>query len=149
MNKEIKQIVASQIKRFEDEGFEFDEFQRQRFYTLSYAILSSGPERQTKRTDGEHTMNKDNAKDYLPLVQALADGKTIQCKNMDGDWIDVSNFHFSGPHYDYRVKPEPREFLIAVNRHGCVFHSKQDMSSNELKEAYNDVEVIKVREVIE
>ena len=31
-------------------------------------------------------MDKNNAKDYLPLIQALAEGKTIQIKDDDGNW---------------------------------------------------------------
>ena len=34
-------------------------------------------------------MNKDNAKEFLPLVQALADGKTIQFKNAE-KWVDIT-----------------------------------------------------------
>lgn len=52
-------------------------------------------------------MNKDNAKDYLPLVQALADGKTIQCRPLSGDlWRDVSQVHFYNEPDHYRIKPE-------------------------------------------
>lgn len=31
-------------------------------------------------------MNKSNAKDYLPYVQALADQKTVQVQNSGGRW---------------------------------------------------------------
>lgn len=57
-------------------------------------------------------MNKDNAKDYLPLVQALANGKVIQVE-VDGKWIDMTGeMHFSGVPSDYRIKPEPREIWV-------------------------------------
>lgn len=70
-------------------------------------------------------MNKDNAKDYLPLVQALADGKVIQLWNSgvrDIDkWRDVGELAtLSRAASEYRIKPEPRE--IWVNR----FPSGQD-----------------------
>ena len=54
-------------------------------------------------------MNASNAKDYLPLVQALIEGKTLQ-KNTGFEkerWEDVVNAHFSGPPKSYRIKPEP------------------------------------------
>ncbi len=56
-------------------------------------------------------MNKNNAKDYLPLVQALAEGKTIQW--MPGDsamckWEDRVEMDFSQPPFAYRIKPEPK-----------------------------------------
>jgi hypothetical protein len=56
-------------------------------------------------------MNKDNAKDFLPLVQALVDGKTIQCwRELAGAWGDLEDTIFNGPRKSYRVKPEePKE----------------------------------------
>ena len=33
-------------------------------------------------------MNQQNAKEYLPLVQALADGKTLQVEDYAG-WVDL------------------------------------------------------------
>ena len=55
-------------------------------------------------------MNAQNAKDYLPLVQALADGKTIQF--FDGaSWVDIVTINTLLFDPDvYRVKPEPRTF---------------------------------------
>ena len=50
-------------------------------------------------------MNKDNAKDYLPLIQALAEGKTIQFFS-GSKWNDVEDVSFSYEIKDYRIKPE-------------------------------------------
>jgi hypothetical protein len=53
-------------------------------------------------------MTKENAKDYLPLVQALADGKEIQNCSSDGSlWYSLKNFDFTMPPSNYRIKPEP------------------------------------------
>ena len=51
-------------------------------------------------------MNKENAHMFIPLIQALADGKSIQINNMGG-WRDLldPSFHFSVDRY--RIKPEP------------------------------------------
>ena len=59
-------------------------------------------------------MNKDNAKDYLPLVQALADGKTLQFDfSGDGRWEDIAAINdFKNPSEFYRIKPKPRVFYI-------------------------------------
>lgn len=55
-------------------------------------------------------MNKDTAKDYLPLVQALAEGKTIQWMNMAGEWHDqIVETSFSASADRYRIKPEPKK----------------------------------------
>lgn len=56
-------------------------------------------------------MNKDNAKDYLPLVQALAEGRVIQ-GNCGGEWKDDDYPSFSSPPNYYRIKPEPREVWV-------------------------------------
>lgn len=50
-------------------------------------------------------MNKDNAKDYLPFVQALAEGKTIQQCDRD-EWIDMKDPCFCEDVRNYRIKPE-------------------------------------------
>ncbi len=61
-------------------------------------------------------MNKENAKDFLPLVQALADGKVIQIDNGHGKWIDLEGgVHFGAEAAEYRIKPEPKD--IWMNRY--------------------------------
>lgn len=65
-------------------------------------------------------MNKDNAKDYLPLVQALADGKTIQHPSGVESWIDYpcnQDLTFELDARLYRIKPEPRTFPLWINRY--------------------------------
>lgn len=62
-------------------------------------------------------MNKESAKDYLPLVQALADGKTLQ-SNASGEWKDVDDPGFGNPVTMYRIKPEPREVWVTFNSNG-------------------------------
>lgn len=58
-------------------------------------------------------MNKYNAKDYLPLVQALIDGKTVQARRRPSDsWQDASNPDFSWSIECYRIKPEPRVVYV-------------------------------------
>lgn len=52
-------------------------------------------------------MNKQNAKDYLPLVQALADGKTIQLAGYENNWSDLDYPDFRAAPNKYRIKPEP------------------------------------------
>lgn len=54
-------------------------------------------------------MNKENARDYLPLVQALADGKTIEYRDSDDAWIDCELPTFNQHSSRYRIKPEPSQ----------------------------------------
>lgn len=59
-------------------------------------------------------MNKDNAHLYLPLVKALAEGKTIQL-HVAGTWQNNPCPDFSADPEFYRIKPEPR--VIWVNEY--------------------------------
>jgi hypothetical protein len=57
-------------------------------------------------------MNAQNARKYLPLVQALADGKTLQLEGYAG-WVDLNDeIDFGATPQDYRIKPEPRTFKV-------------------------------------
>jgi hypothetical protein len=58
-------------------------------------------------------MNKDNAHLYLPLVQALAEGKTIQVATMLG-WLDLECCDFSHPVELCRIKPEPLVYFVNI-----------------------------------
>lgn len=44
----------------------------------------------------------------LPIIQAFAEGKTVQFKNSFEDWIDCDNIMFNWPPEKYRIKPEPK-----------------------------------------
>ena len=60
-------------------------------------------------------MNQQNAHEYLPQVQAMADGKTIQY-NDEGDWMDTTELMTRACTPEcYRIKPEPRTFDIWLN----------------------------------
>lgn len=58
-------------------------------------------------------MNRIQAKQLLPIIQAYAEGKTIQVK-IQGDskgteeWQDVINLDFDIIPSCYRIKPEPK-----------------------------------------
>lgn len=52
-------------------------------------------------------MNKDNAKEFLPLLQALIDGKTIQYySHTAAQWKDMAAVNFVYERARYRIKPE-------------------------------------------
>ena len=52
-------------------------------------------------------MTRKEAKEFLPIIKAFADGKTIQIcyKN---EWITLSEFNFDKNPKIYRIKPEPK-----------------------------------------
>lgn len=57
-------------------------------------------------------MTREQAKELLPIIQAFADGKTIQFKSIDDKWDDFGNkedkLSFDSPIHKYRIKPEPK-----------------------------------------
>ena len=58
-------------------------------------------------------MNRQQAKELLPIIQAFAVGKTIQynCENENPQWIDVQpneKVDFSQRPSRYRIKPESK-----------------------------------------
>lgn len=65
-------------------------------------------------------MNKQNAAQYLPLIQALIDGKQIQVKfdNCDA-WDSIDDFSFNYSPECYRIKPERKTITRWVN----VYHN--------------------------
>ena len=52
-------------------------------------------------------MTKENASRYLSIVQALADGKTVQFLDTDDNWKDRVSHNFGNTPDRYRIKPEP------------------------------------------
>lgn len=62
-------------------------------------------------------MTKDNAAQYLPLVQALADGKTIQCRVATTEnWLDITCPCFDSPDPSYyRIKPTRQKRTVWIN----------------------------------
>lgn len=54
-------------------------------------------------------MNRQQAKGLLPIIQAFAEGKTIQSRFINGSntWWDDNNLSF-GDGVLYRIKPEPK-----------------------------------------
>lgn len=52
-------------------------------------------------------MNRQQAKELLPIIQAFAEGKIIQIKALDGLWHDDKggNISFYAKPKNYRIKP--------------------------------------------
>ena len=57
-------------------------------------------------------MNREQAKEMLPIIQAFAEGKTIQVKASDGLWYgregENCEFNFNADPQVYRIKSEPK-----------------------------------------
>lgn len=60
------------------------------------------------------TMDREQAKELLPIIQAFAEGKTIQSKRINGTWIDLEMktalniISLIDQPQKYRIKPGPK-----------------------------------------
>ena len=59
-------------------------------------------------------MNREEAKELLPIIQAFAEGKEVQCKDGMGEWHHecATDPHFSNN--EWRIAPEPE--VVYVNK---------------------------------
>lgn len=92
-------------------------------------------------------MNRERAKALLPIIQAFAEGKTIQAKANTIGWYDIDEpgWEYSvNTETEYRIKPEPREFWIRKR-------PMEDMYVYSKEPNFTDphTEVIHVREVLD
>lgn len=57
-------------------------------------------------------MNRQQAKELLPIIQAFADGKAIEVRSNSkynpGEWIETTTPTFDIKSHEYRIKPEPK-----------------------------------------
>ena len=69
-------------------------------------------------------MNRTEAKEFYPILQAFAEGKIIECRtkpsliegsDIPNDWTEMKNIEF-WKHIEYRIKPKYRPFK---NREEC------------------------------
>ena len=54
-------------------------------------------------------MNRQEAKEWLPIIHAWAEDKPIQYQTDSGSWIDIIKDLYTDNHPSkYRIKPEPK-----------------------------------------
>ena len=59
-------------------------------------------------------MNRERAKELLPIMQAFVDGAQIQYKVGENNWFDTDYLSCGGGLYKhYRIKPQPKECWIS------------------------------------
>ena len=92
-------------------------------------------------------MNKKDAHLYLPFVQALADGKTLQIE-VGSEWDDIDDPLFTRPPQDYRIKPEPRKWTVWVDPNGFIDNTGYVWASRGLQESPAGWEQIEVTEIL-
>jgi len=101
-------------------------------------------------------MKQSEAAEFWPLIKAWGEGKQLQfnahtspCEK-NNHWVDVSDVSFSYLPRQYRIKPEPREFFLTVNRHEEVtsVHTREQEAEN-CAAGRLQWRVVKVREVLD
>ena len=53
-------------------------------------------------------MTREEAKELLPIIQAFAEGKTIEVLHSNGEWTESDKVYFNLPSNHYRIKEEPK-----------------------------------------
>ena len=87
-------------------------------------------------------MNRDRAKELLPIIQAFVDGKEIQYRSHGhANWVDVRVIYPNDG--EYRIKPESREWWLNT-RTAEAYVTKECAEKFALGE-----KIVHLREVIE
>ena len=76
-------------------------------YTCAAQQREDGKNVQFKKIS--KTMTREETKELLPIMQAFAEGKTIQFKTKDRPWFDLLDNNLEMREvFKYRIKPEPK-----------------------------------------
>lgn len=99
-------------------------------------------------------MTREEAKKLLPIIQAYAEGKTIQVKTIDGIWYDDEDIlkFDSGPQ-NYRIKSEPKcrpfnnteecwQEMLKHQPFGWVRVLNRYKNILELRDSYNGIKLL-------
>lgn len=96
-------------------------------------------------------MTREEAKHLLPVLEAYAKGKVIQWRfkvNVDKSWRDYNPDHHFSPvsreDWEWRIKPEPREWTMYRYKHEKTWYETTNTSA-----AIDPcVELVRVREIL-
>jgi len=89
-------------------------------------------------------MNRERAKELLPIIEAFANGEDIQTIHhidKNPEWQDSENLDF-GSLCEYRIKPKLREFWLDLTNNEFI---EADKGSKYWGEEHG---LIKVREIL-
>lgn len=95
-------------------------------------------------------ITKENAKEYLPLVQALAEGKVIELHSSDG-WGERICLDTYNDVHRYRIKPEPRRWWLNIYKGAIYVHHSMveaDAGNHGASPEYRRLERVEVVEVL-
>ena len=87
-------------------------------------------------------MNREKAKALLPIIEAFANGETIQLLYPNGKWYDIGTedkLDFSCFVDEYRIKPKPRTFYGIIYRNGSITLFSSETRRDEIWEIVGDI----------
>lgn len=95
-------------------------------------------------------MDRQQVKELLPIIQAFAEGKTIQGKCTNDTWIDINKEDFINllklmEYYDLRVKPEPK-FRPFKDKEECWEEMQKHQPFGWVKDGPRKCNIICIRE---
>ena len=90
-------------------------------------------------------MTRDEWKERLPFITAFVEGKDVQLQYKEGAWRSENSLSFSDNIENYRIKPTPREFQVAIKSKG-LFRVVDPLDVENAK--HEGWEIITVREVL-
>lgn len=78
-------------------------------------------------------MDRGQAKNLLSVIEAYVNGKTIQARvRGTNEWFDEFNPSFE-PRFQYRIKPEPREWWVVEPGGGEAFlYTSKEVAENSM-----------------
>lgn len=98
-------------------------------------------------------MTRKRIKEILPIIQAYAEGKDIQYRlpGSTESWKtfieDKCTSPFNHDHWEYRIKPEPREFWVVVdgfNGRALAVFDNPDTITNTITNTHRTIKVVEV-----
>lgn len=63
-------------------------------------------------------MSPDRAQKLAPLINAIANGQTVQVLNRMNKWVDTTNIALDRNIDHYRIKPSLRRYWITLDPNG-------------------------------
>jgi hypothetical protein len=97
-------------------------------------------------------VDREQAKALLPIITAYAEGKTIQFLSIaSNNWETSAGYSFAESVDRYRIKPEPKEWWIAIDCDGeeYTYPSLKDAEEDKANgsQTYAPFTIYHVREV--
>ncbi|WP_308397914.1 hypothetical protein [Prevotella sp.] len=142
MNEKIKNILSVYVLRlqwliYDLKTCSLDEDPITLHLTGGDITISLNPKNKT-------TMDREQAKELLPIIQAFAEGKTIQSKRINGTWIDLEMktalniISLIDQPQKYRIKPGPK-YRSFANAEECWQEMKKHEPFGWVKYKTDDV----------